>query len=148
MGKAETRPQNHTTAGKCGSEEHVRECGGSQIIVVCEHNRQRSTCKECLGSTICPHKRIKSQCKECWGSQICEHDRQRSTMSGRERDIVERLRRRPHEGGREGVGRKQRRKGLRRSARKANEISRCRERERSSLLVHQSLLSPAARQEA
>ena len=44
--------------------------------------------------------------------------------SGRERDSVERLHRRPHEGGREGVGRKQRRKSLRRGGRKANEISR------------------------
>ena len=52
-----------------------KECGGSQI---CEHDRIRSRCKECLGSSICPHKRQKSTCMECGGSQICEHNRIRS----------------------------------------------------------------------
>jgi len=42
------------------------------------HNRIRSRCKECLGTSICPHKRQKGQCKECGGSQICEHNRIRS----------------------------------------------------------------------
>ena len=44
----------------------------------CEHDRQRSRCKECGGSQICPHDRLRSQCKECGGSQICPHDRRRS----------------------------------------------------------------------
>ncbi|AEO97675.1 hypothetical protein ENVG_00281, partial [Emiliania huxleyi virus 84] len=53
-----------------------KECGGSQI---CEHNRERSTCKQCGGSQICEHSRRRNQCKECGGSQICEHNRDRST---------------------------------------------------------------------
>jgi hypothetical protein len=53
-----------------------KECGGSQI---CEHNRRKSTCKECGGGSICEHKREKSTCKECGGSQICEHNRIKST---------------------------------------------------------------------
>ena len=48
--------------------------GGSQI---CEHGRQRSTCKECGGSQICVHGRRRSQFKECGGASICEHGRQR-----------------------------------------------------------------------
>ena len=52
-----------------------KECGGSGI---CEHGRQRSTCKECGGSQICEHGRRRSQCKECGGSGICEHGKRRS----------------------------------------------------------------------
>ena len=44
----------------------------------CEHNRQRSSCKECEGASICEHNRRRSQCKECDGGGICEHNRQRS----------------------------------------------------------------------
>jgi hypothetical protein len=44
----------------------------------CEHNRQRSRCKECKGSGICQHNRRRSACKECKGSGICQHNRQRS----------------------------------------------------------------------
>jgi len=44
----------------------------------CEHGRQRSQCKECVGSSFCEHKRLRSQCKDCGGSQICEHGIQRS----------------------------------------------------------------------
>ena len=52
-----------------------KECGGGQI---CEHNKIRSRCKECGGSQICKHNKIRSCCKDCGGSQICEHDRIRS----------------------------------------------------------------------
>ena len=45
---------------------------------LCPHNRQRSKCKECGGSSICQHKRQRSQCKECGGASICEHQRIRS----------------------------------------------------------------------
>ena len=53
-----------------------KECGGSSI---CEHNRERSTCKECGGSSICEHNRVRSTCKECGGGSICEHNKRRST---------------------------------------------------------------------
>jgi hypothetical protein len=45
----------------------------------CEHKRQKSTCKECGGSSLCIHKRQKNTCKECGGSAICEHKIQRAT---------------------------------------------------------------------
>lgn len=44
----------------------------------CEHNREKSRCKECGGSRICKHGKIKSRCKECGGSEICEHDKRKS----------------------------------------------------------------------
>ena len=34
----------------------------------CPHNRRKSICKECGGSSICLHNRIQSQCKECGGN--------------------------------------------------------------------------------
>ena len=43
----------------------------------CEHNRQKSKCKECGGASICQHLRRRSECKECGGSSICQHQRQR-----------------------------------------------------------------------
>jgi hypothetical protein len=49
-----------------------KECGGGAI---CEHNKVRSICKECGGGRICKHNRQRSQCKECGGSQICQHNR-------------------------------------------------------------------------
>ena len=52
-----------------------KQCGGSQI---CEHNTYRSTCKKCGGSQNCKHDRQRSLCKPCGGSSICKHDRQRS----------------------------------------------------------------------
>ena len=44
----------------------------------CPHQRQRSKCKECGGSSICPHQRQRSRCKECGGSSLCPHQRQKS----------------------------------------------------------------------
>ena len=44
----------------------------------CEHNRQKSRCKDCGGSSICEHNKLKSRCKDCGGSSICEHNRQKS----------------------------------------------------------------------
>ena len=41
---------------------------------VCPHNRKRSTCKECGGSSICPHQRQRSRCKDCGGTSICQHN--------------------------------------------------------------------------
>jgi len=55
-------------------KSQCKECAGSSI---CEHNRIKSTCKECGGSQICEHNRIKSRCKECGGSSICEHKRRK-----------------------------------------------------------------------
>ena len=56
-------------------KSRCKECGGSSI---CEHNKIKSTCKECGGSSICEHNKQKSRCKECGGSSICEHNREKS----------------------------------------------------------------------
>ena len=53
-----------------------RDCKGSSI---CEHNRVKSTCRDCKGSLICEHNKHKSKCKDCKGSSICEHNRVKST---------------------------------------------------------------------
>ena len=53
-----------------------KECEGGSI---CKHNRQRTSCKECGGSHICEHKRRRSRCKECEGGSICKHNRQRTS---------------------------------------------------------------------
>ena len=50
-------------------KSECKECGGSSF---CEHSRQKSTCKECGGSSICKHQRKKSRCKECGGSSLCK----------------------------------------------------------------------------
>jgi hypothetical protein len=52
-----------------------KDCGGASI---CEHNRRKSTCKDCGGASICEHNRQKSSCKDCGGSSICEHNREKS----------------------------------------------------------------------
>ena len=52
-----------------------KECGG---VSICEHNRIRQTCKDCGGVSICEHNRRRSACKDCGGASICEHNTQRS----------------------------------------------------------------------
>jgi hypothetical protein len=52
-----------------------KECMGGSF---CEHNKIRSYCKECGGGSICEHNNRRSTCKECGGSQVCEHNRERS----------------------------------------------------------------------
>jgi hypothetical protein len=34
-------------------------------VSICQHNRQKSRCKECGGSQICQHNKIRNTCKEC-----------------------------------------------------------------------------------
>ena len=53
-----------------------KDCGGASI---CQHNRQRSTCKDCGGTSICQHNRQRSSCKDCGGASICQHNRRRSS---------------------------------------------------------------------
>jgi DnaJ-class molecular chaperone len=40
----------------------------------CEHNRQRSQCKDCGGAGICEHNRIRSRCKNCGGAREEEQE--------------------------------------------------------------------------
>ena len=44
----------------------------------CEHNRQRSRCKDCGGKEICPHERLRYTCKECQGKGVCPHGKRKS----------------------------------------------------------------------
>jgi hypothetical protein len=44
----------------------------------CEHNINRSICKECKGTSICHHNKIKNHCKDCCGSIFCLHNKQKS----------------------------------------------------------------------
>ena len=41
---------------------------------LCEHQRQRSECKDCGGSDLCEHQRQKSKCTECNPDAPCEHN--------------------------------------------------------------------------
>ena len=53
-----------------------KECKGSSI---CEHNRIKYMCKECgYIPKLCPHNRIKAECHKCGGSAICRHLKIRS----------------------------------------------------------------------
>ena len=78
-GDCRVRAKRWSDKNKC---EHNRvkstckECGGASI---CEHNREKSKCRECGGSSFCEHNRIKSACKDCGGGSICEHNRVKST---------------------------------------------------------------------
>ena len=49
--------------------------GGSSI---CEHGRQRTTCKECGGGSICEHGEAAKRVQGVRGRGICEHGRRRS----------------------------------------------------------------------
>ena len=40
----------------------------------CEHNRRKSSCKDCGGASICEHNRRKSRCKDCGGSSLCKSE--------------------------------------------------------------------------
>jgi len=51
------------------------KCGGSSI---CKHGRIKTTCRPCGGSDFCIHSRQKAQCKQCNGSAICQHRIQRA----------------------------------------------------------------------
>jgi hypothetical protein len=44
----------------------------------CIHNRRKSLCKNCDGTSICIHRREKSKCKECGGTSICIHRREKN----------------------------------------------------------------------
>jgi len=58
------------------NKTRCKDCGGGSI---CEHNRIRSVCKDCGGGGICEHNREKSYCKDCGGGSICGHNIQKRT---------------------------------------------------------------------
>jgi len=56
-------------------KSRCKECGGSSI---CIHNIEKSYCKECGGGSICEHNKRRTYCKECGGGSICEHNKRKS----------------------------------------------------------------------
>jgi hypothetical protein len=71
---------------KAQKQQHEEGVGGSRAScetakkkrAKCPHNRQKSQCWQCEGSSTCEHRRILRMCKQCNGLGICEHSRQRS----------------------------------------------------------------------
>ena len=75
--KCREREKENNEKNKCEhnrQRSRCKDCGGCSI---CEHNRIRDRCKDCRGSQICEHNRRRDRCKDCRGSQICEHNRLR-----------------------------------------------------------------------
>ncbi len=56
-------------------KSRCKECGGGSI---CEHKKIRTRCIDCGGGSICEHDKVKSQCKYCGGSSYCEHNIRKS----------------------------------------------------------------------
>jgi hypothetical protein len=72
----------------------TQECGGSSI---CEHKRQKSSCKECKGSLLCPHgththREKRRRARDTVTITVCVRerrryrDRQRETLREREEE--------------------------------------------------------------
>jgi hypothetical protein len=43
----------------------------------CEHNKQKTKCKECTPTAYCSHGKLKERCKLCGGSAFCEHGKRK-----------------------------------------------------------------------
>ena len=43
---------------------------------LCQHQRERSICKECGGASLCQHQRRRSRCNECRVAQTTEEPAQ------------------------------------------------------------------------
>lgn len=43
------------------------------VLTLCPHNKKRTYCVECKGTSICIHNKYKPHCKDCNGSQFCNH---------------------------------------------------------------------------
>ena len=44
----------------------------------CEHNKEKSRCRDCGGSAFCEHGKFKQQCRDCGGSRFCIHNKRKS----------------------------------------------------------------------
>ena len=64
-------PRMRTPAGEATIGEWATKSkkGEKRMESMCEHQRERSRCKECKGSSICEHQRHRSICKECGESK-------------------------------------------------------------------------------
>ena len=44
----------------------------------CEHNKERSRCRDCGGNEFCIHNKLKQQCRDCGGNAYCIHNKIKS----------------------------------------------------------------------
>lgn len=51
-----------------------KECDGKSL---CIHNKRKDYCKDCNGVAFCEHNIQKHRCKKCGGKGICEHDKRK-----------------------------------------------------------------------
>ena len=51
----------------------LKKGGGS----ICEHDRARTTCKDCGGGSLCVHGKNKRKCRACGGKNLCTHGREK-----------------------------------------------------------------------
>ena len=58
-------------------KKHKEDGMVSNSSLYCEHDRRRSRCKPCGGSSFCEHGRRRSECKPCGGSAFCVHNLER-----------------------------------------------------------------------
>ena len=65
---------------KVGSEicEHEKQRSSCKICGSCPHGKRRHVCWECDGASICDHKILRSTCRECGGNAFCDHGKRRS----------------------------------------------------------------------
>ena len=63
---------------KCEHNRQRSKCKDCNGCGICEHNKQRFQCKDCNGGGICEHNKQRSRCKDCNGGSICEHNKRRS----------------------------------------------------------------------
>jgi hypothetical protein len=68
----ETRVKNNCPHDKRKSQ--CRVCKGSSF---CIHDKRKSQCRDCDGTSFCIHNKYKTTCKECGSRSICEHNREK-----------------------------------------------------------------------
>jgi hypothetical protein len=56
-------------------KNNCRECGCHYKY--CIHGKQKTVCRNCIGTQICIHTKLKIHCKECSPSLFCEHGRKK-----------------------------------------------------------------------
>ena len=61
----------------CKHNRERKECKTCKSY--CEHEKRKSTCRLCDGSSFCEHNKFKARCRLCDGSSFCEHNKFKST---------------------------------------------------------------------
>ena len=58
----------------CEHGKNKTSCKECNPNIMCEHGKHKRSCKTCSPNIICEHGKHKSSCKECTPSRICEHN--------------------------------------------------------------------------